>query len=229
MADVDLADRRVLIREDFNVPIADGEVTSDARIRAALPTLKSALDRRARVLVMSHLGRPKEGERDPALSLAPVAKALSTSSREARPLRRGLDRRRRGRAGRNRAARERAFPQGREEGRRGARETDGRALRRVRHGCVRHRAPRGGEHARCRAPGARRLRGAAARRRARCPRARAARAGAAARRGRRRLESLDEAVGAREPDRQGRSAGGRRWHREYVSRGHRHAGRQVPP
>ena len=78
MADVDLADRRVLIREDFNVPISDGAVTSDARIRAALPTLKSALDRRARVLVMSHLGRPKEGERDPALSLAPVAKALSS-------------------------------------------------------------------------------------------------------------------------------------------------------
>ena len=77
MADLDLADRRVLIREDFNVPVANGAVTSDARIRAALPTLKTALERRARVLVMSHLGRPKEGERDPALSLAPVATALS--------------------------------------------------------------------------------------------------------------------------------------------------------
>jgi phosphoglycerate kinase len=77
MADLDLADRRVLIREDFNVPIADGTVTSDARIRAALPTLRAARASRARVLVMSHLGRPKEGERDPALSLAPVAKTLS--------------------------------------------------------------------------------------------------------------------------------------------------------
>lgn len=77
MADLDLADRRVLIREDFNVPIANGTVTSDARIRAALPTLNAAIARRARVLVMSHLGRPKEGERDPALSLAPVAKSLS--------------------------------------------------------------------------------------------------------------------------------------------------------
>ncbi len=77
MADVELAGRRVLIREDFNVPVADGRVTSDARLRAALPTLRQALDARARVLVMSHLGRPKEGERDPALSLAPVAKALS--------------------------------------------------------------------------------------------------------------------------------------------------------
>ena len=77
MTDLDLADRRVLIREDFNVPIADGAITSNARIRAALPTLNAALERRARVLVMSHLGRPKEGERDPALSLAPVAKSLS--------------------------------------------------------------------------------------------------------------------------------------------------------
>jgi len=77
MADLDLAGRRVLIREDFNVPIANGAVTSDARIRAALPTLRAAIECRARVLVMSHLGRPKEGERDPALSLAPVAKSLS--------------------------------------------------------------------------------------------------------------------------------------------------------
>lgn len=77
MTDLDLAERRVLIREDFNVPIAHGAVTSDARIRAALPTLNAAIEGRARVLVMSHLGRPKEGERDPALSLAPVAKSLS--------------------------------------------------------------------------------------------------------------------------------------------------------
>ena len=76
MTDLALADRRVLIREDFNVPVADGRVTSDARLRAALPTLRRALEARARVLVMSHLGRPKEGERDPALSLAPVAKSL---------------------------------------------------------------------------------------------------------------------------------------------------------
>jgi len=76
MTDLALAGQRVLIREDFNVPVADGRVTSDARLRAALPTLRRALEARARVLVMSHLGRPKEGERDPALSLAPVAKSL---------------------------------------------------------------------------------------------------------------------------------------------------------
>ena len=77
MADLALAGKRVLIREDLNVPIADGRVTSDARLRAAVPTIRSAVGSGARVLVMSHLGRPKEGERDPALSLAPVAKALS--------------------------------------------------------------------------------------------------------------------------------------------------------
>jgi phosphoglycerate kinase len=78
MADLALAGKRVLIREDLNVPISDGRVTSDARLRAAVPTIRSAAGSGARVLVMSHLGRPKEGERDPALSLAPVAKALSS-------------------------------------------------------------------------------------------------------------------------------------------------------
>ena len=77
MQDVELAGKRVLIREDLNVPVAQGKVTSDARIRAALPTIKLALERGARVLVMSHLGRPKEGAPDPALSLAPVAAQLS--------------------------------------------------------------------------------------------------------------------------------------------------------
>jgi phosphoglycerate kinase len=77
MTDLDLAGKRLLIREDFNVPIAGGRVTSDARLRAALPTLELALDAKARVILMSHLGRPKEGERDPALSLRPVAEALS--------------------------------------------------------------------------------------------------------------------------------------------------------
>jgi phosphoglycerate kinase len=77
MTDLDLAGKRVLIREDLNVPIQDGVVTSDARIRAALPTIRLALERGARVMLMSHLGRPKEGEFDPALSLEPVALRLS--------------------------------------------------------------------------------------------------------------------------------------------------------
>ena len=76
MTDLDLAGRRVLIREDLNVPIKDGAVSSDARIRAALPTLQRAAQAGARVMVMSHLGRPREGAPDPGLSLAPVARRL---------------------------------------------------------------------------------------------------------------------------------------------------------
>ncbi len=76
MTDQALAGKRVLIREDLNVPVKDGKVTSTARLDAALPTLRTALDAKARVLVMSHLGRPKEGKPDPALSLAPVAAKL---------------------------------------------------------------------------------------------------------------------------------------------------------
>ena len=76
MTDLSLAGRRVLIREDLNVPLRDGEVASDARLRAALPTLRRATEADARVMVMSHLGRPKEGAPDPAFSLAPVARRL---------------------------------------------------------------------------------------------------------------------------------------------------------
>jgi phosphoglycerate kinase len=77
MSDIDLAGKRVLIREDLNVPLANGEITSDARIRAALPTIRKALDANAAVLLMSHLGRPVEGKPDSALSLKPVAAHLS--------------------------------------------------------------------------------------------------------------------------------------------------------
>jgi phosphoglycerate kinase len=76
MADQALAGKRVLIREDLNVPVKDGKVKSTARIDAAVPTLRAALDAGARVMVMSHLGRPKEGKPDPAASLAPVAAKL---------------------------------------------------------------------------------------------------------------------------------------------------------
>jgi phosphoglycerate kinase len=77
MTDLDLRNKRVLIREDLNVPVQDGVVTSDARIRAALPTIRHARDAGARVLVMSHLGRPEEGVYDEEFSLAPVAKRLA--------------------------------------------------------------------------------------------------------------------------------------------------------
>jgi phosphoglycerate kinase len=77
MARLDLTGKRVLIREDLNVPVQDGVVTSDARIRAALPTIRMAVDKGACVILMSHLGRPEEGKYDAALSLEPVAKRLS--------------------------------------------------------------------------------------------------------------------------------------------------------
>lgn len=76
MSDVELANRRVLIREDLNVPVADGMVTSDARIRAALPTIRAAIESGAAVMLMSHLGRPTEGQPDEQFSLAPVAARL---------------------------------------------------------------------------------------------------------------------------------------------------------
>jgi len=77
MTDLDLRGQRVLIREDLNVPIKDGVVSSDARLRAALPTLKIALQLGAKLMVTSHLGRPKEGVYDAQFSLQPVADYLA--------------------------------------------------------------------------------------------------------------------------------------------------------
>jgi len=77
LTDTDLRNKRVLIREDLNVPVQSGVVTSDARIRAALPTIRYALDQNARVFILSHLGRPEEGKCDESLSLAPVAVRIS--------------------------------------------------------------------------------------------------------------------------------------------------------
>jgi phosphoglycerate kinase len=77
MIDLDLAGKRVMIRFDFNVPVMDGHVTSDARMRAALPTIRHALDGGAAVIILSHLGRPTEGEWEEQFSLAPVARHLS--------------------------------------------------------------------------------------------------------------------------------------------------------
>ncbi len=76
MQDLELAGQRLLIREDLNVPVREGVVASDARILAALPTLRMALERGARIIVLSHLGRPQEGQFDAAFSLAPVAARL---------------------------------------------------------------------------------------------------------------------------------------------------------
>ena len=77
MTDLDLAGKRVLIRQDLNVPIKDGKVTSDARIKASLPTIKQALKAGAKVMVMSHLGRPSEGQFEAEFSLQPVVDYLA--------------------------------------------------------------------------------------------------------------------------------------------------------
>ena len=76
MTDLDLAGKRVLIREDLNVPIKDGKVASDIRIKSSLPTIQHAMSAGAKVMLMSHLGRPKEGKFDPTASMAPVAEHL---------------------------------------------------------------------------------------------------------------------------------------------------------
>jgi phosphoglycerate kinase len=92
MTDLDLAGKRVLIREDLNVPIKDGQVVSEQRIVAALPTLRLALEQGAAVMVTSHLGRPTEGAWSAADSLAPVAQRLSEHlGREVRLLRDWID------------------------------------------------------------------------------------------------------------------------------------------
>lgn len=86
MTDLDLAGQRVLIREDLNVPLKDGVVTSDARLRAALPTIEAARDAGASVMLMSHLGRPTEGQPDTKHSLKPVADWLSKALDQPVPL-----------------------------------------------------------------------------------------------------------------------------------------------
>src|SRR5210317_1709921 len=77
MSDLELSGKRVLIREDLNVPVDSGRVTSDARIQASLPTIRAALDAGAAVMLMSHLGRPTEGMPDSSFSLRPVADHLA--------------------------------------------------------------------------------------------------------------------------------------------------------
>jgi hypothetical protein len=144
MSELDLSGKRVLIREDLNVPVKDGKVTSEQRILAALPTLRLALDKGAAVMVTSHLGRPKEGSWSAEDSLAPVAARLSQLlGRDVPLLRDWIDGvevapRPAGAAGKLPHERRRG------QGRRGAVAQVRRPVRRVRDGCLRHRASRAG-------------------------------------------------------------------------------------
>ncbi len=132
LADLDLAGKRVLIRSDLNVPVKNGKVTSDARITASMPTFKHCLDAGAKVMVMSHLGRPEEGVYSEENSLAPVAADLGAKlGREVRVVKDYLENGARGCRRRAGAAGERALQQGREEGRRDPVQAVRRALRRL--------------------------------------------------------------------------------------------------
>ena len=146
--DLDLSGKRVLIREDLNVPLKDGAVTSDARIRAALPTIQAALAAKAHVLVMSHLGRPEEGKFAEEFSLAPVARRLTQLLGVPVALKRDwLD-------GVTVAAGEVVllenvrFNKGEKKDSERAGEEDGGVVRHLCHGRIRHGASRRGEHAR---------------------------------------------------------------------------------
>src|SRR5579862_9439774 len=86
MSDLKLKNKRVLLREDLNVPLKNGEPASDLRIKAALATIKAAMQAGAKVMILSHLGRPEEGSTDPQFSLASVAAALSKLLKKEVPL-----------------------------------------------------------------------------------------------------------------------------------------------
>ena len=115
MSDLDLQGKTVVFREDLNVPVKEGKITSDKRIRAAIPSLKFALDKGAGIIVLSHLGRPEEGVYSEEASLAPVAKRLEELLGVPVRLAEGLSGRRQRKARRMRPVRERALQQGRKE------------------------------------------------------------------------------------------------------------------
>ncbi len=200
MTDLDLAGKRVLIREDLNVPVKDGVVKSDARILASLPTIKLALEKGAAVMVCSHLGRPTEGEFSEENSLAPVAAYLSKALGREVPLVKdylgGVEVESR----RDRAVRERALQQGREEERRRAGPAVRRPVRRVRHGRLRHRPPRRGLDPRRGQVRQGRLRRSAAGRRAGRPGQGSGQPATPDGRHRRRLQGVDQARRAEQPE-----------------------------
>lgn len=150
MTDLDLAGKRVFIRADLNVPVKDGKVTSDARIRASLPTIELALKQGAKVMVTSHLGRPTEGEYNEEFSLLPVVNylkdKLSSPVRLVKDYLDGVE----VAAGEAGGAGKRSLQQRREERRRSTLQKIRGAVRRIRNGCIRYCAPCAGVYPRYR-------------------------------------------------------------------------------
>ena len=229
LTDLDLKGKRVLIRADLNVPVKDGKVTSDARITRLHADLRALPQgrRQGDGDVPPRPSRPKANTpRKTRSSRWPTY--LSQEARQAGAPDQGLDRRRlRGRRRRTGAAGKRALQQGREEERRRDRAEIRQAVRRVRDGRLRHRAPRRSLHPRRRQVRAGRLRRHPADRRTGRADQGAAQPGAPDGRHRRRLQGFDQADRARSAVREGRPAGGRRRHRQHLPRGHRQERRQV--
>ncbi len=138
MAKLELAGKRVLIREDLNVPVKNGEVTSDARIRAALPTIQMAI-RKGSARHADVAPGPSRGRQVRSRTVAGTrGHAPVGAAGHQRAAGEGLARRRQRRASPGGAVRERALQQGRKEGQRGSFEAHGGAVRCIRHGCIRH-------------------------------------------------------------------------------------------
>jgi hypothetical protein len=228
LTDLDLAGKRVLIRSDLNVPVKDGKVTSDARITASMPTFEHCLKAGAKVMVMSHLGRPEEGVYSEENSLAPVAADLSAKmGREVRLVKDYLESAPEVADGELVLLENVRFNKGEKKDDEAVQAVR-RALRRLCHGRLRHRPPRPGLDPRRRQVRARRLCRPAAGRGAGRPEQGPGRARPAHGRHRRRLQGLHQADRARGPVREGRPARGRRRHRQHLPQGRRPQRRQVP-
>ena len=226
----DVTGKRVLVRVDLNVPMQDGAISDDTRLRATLPTVTELADKGAIVLLLSHFGRPKGRPRHVAVAGHARLRPSARPSRAVRPRLPGRKRRRRARGdapGRRRDPRKHPLPRRRGEERPGAGRGDGRARRFLRQRRLLRRAPRPCLDRRPRPPPAGLCRpgdgGGAEGARARARQSRAPGRG-----GGRRRQGLDQAGRAQAPGRQGRSSDHRRRHGQHLPRRARRRCRQEP-